>query len=160
MRVIWLLPLLAGCAGAAGQPRIPAAEWPACFALQLGEWSPASPTILAVAHAPPPIIRLDTLRAAGAVDSTGRTLSPGIAKLAGRHGSPYWVWMGQDSLRLQWSSGYEGLFVDLALQADSVAGIARTWTDYGAKAQAPVTGRRVACPRASRPEGERFMRAV
>jgi hypothetical protein len=83
----------------------------------------------------------------GAVERVGRRLSPGIPAL-GPSGSipPSWARIGPDSLELLWSSGYEGVFVMLREQGDSVSGNARAFTDYGSQAFAPVTGRRVPCP--------------
>jgi hypothetical protein len=120
--------------------------WPRCYALRTGEWSPPPGQQLDVTHVPPPAIRLDTSRVEGAIERVGRRLTPGIPELS-LSGSiiPSWARVAPDSLELLWSSGYEGVFVMLREQGDSVRGSARAFTDYGSQAFAPVTGRRVPC---------------
>jgi hypothetical protein len=99
-------------------------------------------------HAPPSVVRLDTLKALGTLDTVRRQLSPNIPALSagGRGISPSWGRVASDSLQLLWSSGYEGVFVTVAERGDSVSGTARAFTDYGSEATAPVTGRRTPCP--------------
>ncbi len=121
--------------------------WPRCYSLRLGEWTAPAGQKVTVTHAPPGLVQLDTVPVRGTSDRVARSLTPAIPVLnaEGRGITPSWARLASDSLELMWSSGYEGVVVTLAETGDSVSGTARTFTDYGAQAFAPTTGRRAVC---------------
>jgi hypothetical protein len=153
VRAVILILLLVGCTSP--QPDSAASSttsdsWPRCYALRTGAWTPPPGQPVHVTHAPPQIVHLDTQQVGRDVERVARRrrLAPHIPALSrGGFLAPGWVRVAPDSLELMWSSGYEGLRVVLRERGDSVEGSARTFTDYGAEALAPVTGWRIACPR-------------
>ena len=110
------------------------------------DWTPPSGQKLDVTHSPPPVIQLDTQQVEHGVEQNRHRLGPHIPALGQRGLAPSWTRLASDSLQLLWSSGYEGVFVTLAVRGDSITGSARAFTDYGSRALAPVTGWRTACP--------------
>ena len=150
LRAVLLLALIVACTG--GQPDGAASgfspdSWPRCYALRTGDWTPSSGQKLDVTHAPPPVVRLDTQQVQHSVEQKRHRLAPQISALSQRGSlAPSWTRLTSDSLQLLWSSGYEGVFVTVAVRGDSVSGIARSFTDYGSQAQALVTGWRTSCP--------------
>ena len=149
MRAVVLVLLLVACTSGrsddAASGMSPDA-WPQCYALRTGDWTPPSGQKLDVTHAPPLVVRLDTQQVEHSVEQQRHRLGPDIPALGQRGLAPSWTRLGPDSLELLWSSGYEGVFVTVGIRGDSVSGSARTFTDYGARALAPVTGWRTACP--------------
>jgi hypothetical protein len=150
MRALFFLPFLLACtnhlAKDAAREEV-SRGWPRCYALRTGAWTPAAGQQLHVTHSPPPIVHLDTQRVGRDVDPVARRVTPHIPALSrGGFLAPSWTPVPPDSLQLMWSSGYEGVVVRLRERGDSVDGAARTFTDYGAQALAPVHGWRVACP--------------
>ena len=149
MRAALLLPLLVACTS--GQPDGGASgvspdAWPRCYALRTGDWTPPPGQKLDVTHAPPPVVQLDTQQVEHGVEQKRHRLGPHIPALGQRGLAPSWTHLAPDSLQLLWSSGYEGVFVTVAVRGDSISGSARTFTDYGSRALAPVTGWRTPCP--------------
>lgn len=155
MRAVLFLPVLVACTG--GMPddaasRFSPDAWPRCYELRIGDWTPPSGQKLDVTHTPPPIVQLDTHRVEHGVDQTRHRLAPDISALSQRGSlTPSWTRLAPDSLQLLWSSGYEGVFVTVAVRGDSVSGSARTFTDYGSQALALVTGWRTVCPQERSP---------
>ncbi len=147
MRAVLLLSFLVACTsdqhGATSGMRSDA--WPRCYTLRTGDWTPPSGQKLDVTHAPPLVVQLDTLQVEHGVEQKRYRLGPDIPALGPRGLAPSWARVAPDSLQLLWSSGYEGVFVTLAVRGDSVSGGARTFTDYGSQALAPVNGWRIAC---------------
>ncbi len=149
MRAVLVVLLLGACTG--GQADGPASgmspdAWPRCYALRTGDWTPPSGQKLDVTHAPPLVVQLDTQQVEHGAELKRHRLGPDIPALGQRGLAPSWTRLGPDSLELLWSSGYEGVFVTVGVRGDSVTGSARTFTDYGSQALAPVTGWRTACP--------------
>ena len=149
MRAALLLSLLVACTS--GQPDGETSgfspdAWPRCYALRTGDWTPPSGQKLDVAHAPPRVIQLDTQQVEHGVEQKRHRLGPQIPAFGQRGLAPSWARLASDSLQLLWSSGYEGVFVTVAVRGDSVSGTARAFTDYGSRALAPVTGWRTVCP--------------
>ncbi len=149
MRAVLLLALLVACSNN-GEPDGVASgmtpdAWPRCYALRTGDWTPPPGQKLDVTHAPPPVIQLDTQQVEHSVEEKRHRLGPDIPALGQRGLAPSWTRLATDSLQLLWSSGYEGVFVTLAVRGDSISGSARAFTDYGSQALAPVNGRRIPC---------------
>jgi hypothetical protein len=148
LRAGLLLPLVVACTS--GQPdggasSIDPDAWPRCYVLRTGDWTPSSGQRLDITHAPPPIIQLDTQQVGG-VEQKRHRLAPQIPELSQRGSlAPSWTPLAPDSLQFLWSSGHEGVVVTVAVRGDSVNGSARTFTDYGSRALAPVTGWRSPC---------------
>jgi hypothetical protein len=149
LRAVILLPFLLACTSRAPDDVASSAAsdtWPRCYVLRTGGWKPPPGQRLHVTHPPPPIVHLDTQRVGRDIERVTRRLAPHIPALTRGPLAPSWVRFAQDSLELVWSSGYEGVVVRLRERGDSVDGTARTFTDYGAQALAPITGWRVPCP--------------
>jgi hypothetical protein len=154
VRAALVLLLLVACRPSADHPapsdtaHAASDAWPRCYALRLGEWTPRAGQTLLVSHAPPSVVRLDTVRVGGAAGEARHRLTPHIPALGPHSGPivPSWTRLATDSLQFLWSNGYEGVFVTLAEQGDSVSGRARAFTDFGAESFAPVTGSRTVCP--------------
>jgi len=148
VRAALLLPLLVACTS--GQPDGGASgvspdAWPRCYALRTGDWTPPPGQKLDVTHAPPPVVQLDTQQVEHGVEQKRYRLGPDIPALGQRGLVPSWARLAPDSLQLLWSSGYEGVFVTVAVREDSISGSARAFTDYGSQALAPVNGWRIPC---------------
>jgi hypothetical protein len=96
---------------------------PRCYRLSVGEWSrPLG--VNAAYHAIPPIVRLDTVPVA----DDGWSVAPDIAFPTGGRfpGMPRWTQQG-DSIRIVWSSGYQGTTVRLGpWRREDLRGIAPT----------------------------------
>ena len=149
MRAVLLVLLLVACTS--GQPDGAASgmspdAWPRCYALRTGDWTLPPGQKPDVTHAPPLVVQLDTQQVEHGVEQKRHRLGPDIPTLGQRGLAPSWTRLGPDSLELLWSSGYEGVFVTVGVRGDSVSGSARTFTDYGSRALAPVTGWLTTCP--------------
>ena len=158
MRTIIFVAILVGCQRSAPISQASAAagslEASPCYELRLGTWTPATEPI----HPPPRVIRLDSLQFPRPVGSTvvTRRLEPDIPTIAAilRRRGPgagfqFWERYEADSLRLVWSTGFEGTFLLLRQSGDSLSGRAIAFVDYphGPFPNAPVTGLRVPCMR-------------
>ena len=117
-----------------------------CYNLTVGDWSPVD--INAAYHRIPPLIHLDTARAAF---GRGRVLKPNITYPyhGAMPGTPNWNITG-DTLRLVWSNGFQPTIVKLANRDSVRAGEAIAESDAHPMPppplpRAPVLARRTPC---------------
>lgn len=118
-----------------------------CYTLEIGSWAPAVHPGNARYQTPPELIRLSEEAGKG-MFAQGRFLVRPVIP----HGfkpSAFWQRRGSDSLRITWTNGFAGVQLHLQIEADSLHGTARTFTDVPGgppPPQADVVARRATCP--------------
>jgi hypothetical protein len=117
-------------ASAAGAQSV---QFPGCFDVRLGIWSPVvelrGDSLYA---APPPRVHLDTIQGIGTLDrSRGFDLKAAPRAVPSVHRYSWWERIAHDSLVLVWSNGFSGLNMRLQMQPAVLQGKAYTFWDFG-----------------------------
>lgn len=122
-----LLLLLPAVLSAQEPPPGPSAAAAGCWALALGPWSPAA--ALSPAYSPPPRMVLDTVRAPELPWEEALQVRPMPGVPPTRHDVAYWMPVGSDSVRVVWSTGFDGVALHLAVRGDTLRGRAVEFSD-------------------------------
>ena len=145
--------LAASLASPAAQAQAPAFDTVTrgCYRLLLGDWSHPSRSGMPSLHIPPEVVRFDTTEATFPRTRSLRRyrIHPNIPAIEAsrRPWDPAWVPRGADSVQVNWTTGFVGVQLDLAVRGDSLFGIATARYDVaGLLPRASVLGWRVECP--------------
>ena len=123
-----------------------------CYQLRLSEWSHPFQSDMPALHVPPEIVRFDTAEV-----SFPRTRSPVRYRIhpnvpaieaSRRPWDPGWMLSSLDSVRVNWTTGFAGVQLDLDVRGDSLFGLATARYDVAGLPipRARVVGWRIACP--------------
>lgn len=100
-----------------------------CYDLAIGPWPDGSHIEGdSLTFAPPPRVMMDTLSTYRGPVSAGMVLREAPGTIPSVHPFSYWQ-LNRDSVDLVWSTGFAGLSARLAISADSLHGIVRTFSD-------------------------------
>jgi hypothetical protein len=123
-----------------------------CYRLLLSEWSYPFQSGMPSLHVPPEFVRFDTAEV-----SFPRTRSPvrywihpniPAIEASRRPWDPAWMLSSPDSVRVNWTTGFAGVQLDLAVRGDSLFGLATARYDVAGLPipWAKVVGGRIECP--------------
>ena len=123
-----------------------------CYQLRLSEWSHPFQSGMPSLHVPPEIVRFDTAEV-----SFPRTRSPVRYRIhpnvpaieaSRRPWDPGWMLSSPDSVRVNWTTGFAGVQLDLNVRGDSLLGLATARYDVAGLPipRATVVGWRIQCP--------------
>ena len=125
-----------------------------CYQLIKGPWSTPIPTDSDSAlYTPPPMFHF--LMARDSARSHRRQVKgfPNPESLPAYRTEGTWYWSAKDSLTVTWGDDFTGVVLEMAVQHDTLHGVAQLYTDYlrypYSDATAPVLGAPVPCPASS-----------
>ena len=123
-----------------------------CYQLLLSEWSYPFQSGMPSAHVPPKFVRFDTAEVSFPRMRTPLRywIHPNIPAIEAsrRPWDPGWMLSGPDSVRANWTMGFVGVQLDLAVRGDSLLGLATARHDVVGPPvpRAKVVGWRIECP--------------
>jgi hypothetical protein len=123
----WLVGLALCAACAARQDVAEGIE--GCYALELGEWNPPRQPGDEPFQTPPAVFELLDSLGTEAFEEGQRLVRPRIEPGDFRGGNASWRWLGEDSIRVVWTTGFVMVDLELGLGTGRLEGVATARTD-------------------------------